>query len=250
MLPDAYAFHRSFEPAGPAEFRMDRHYLLYAREGTMRLEAAGRRWTLPPARAALIAAGEPVTVTILTRLISASVLFAPGFAEAPPSPLSVFEMTPLARELIAECRHHGPDEGPLDPYTRQLFAVLATVAARLSLRPTFCVMPVPATRALSQALDLTEARHAVAPTFDEIARDSGISPRALARRFSDELGMTWSQALRRIRMIHAVETLAGSDTSITEIAMSVGYTSLSAFNVAFRDFTGRTPSGFRASLKA
>lgn len=216
----------------------------------MRLEAAGQRWTLPPARAALIAAGEPVTVTILTRLVSASVLFAPGFSEAPPSPLSVFELTPLARELIAECRHHGPDDGPLDPYRSQLFSTLAAVAARLALAPSPCVMPVPASRALARALDLTEARHAGAPTFDGIARDSGISPRALARRFSDELGMTWSQALRRIRMIHAVEILAGSDTPITEIALSVGYASLSAFNVAFRDFAGRTPSGFRASLKA
>ncbi|MBV2184675.1 MAG: hypothetical protein KUL88_09080, partial [Rhizobium sp.] len=65
MTPEAYCFHKSFEPAGPSEFRMDRHYLLYAMEGSMRLEADGRRWTLPPARAALIAAGHPVTITIL-----------------------------------------------------------------------------------------------------------------------------------------------------------------------------------------
>lgn len=229
---------------------MDRHYLLYAREGTMRLEAAGRRWTLPPARAALIAAGEPVTVTILTRLVSASVLFAAGFAEAPPAPLSVFEMTPLARELIAECRHHGPDSGPLDPYRRRLFETLAYLAARLSLAPTPCVMPVPASRLLTRALDLTEARHAEAPDFTGIARDCAISPRALARRFSAELGMTWSETLRRIRMIRAVEALSASDEAVTTIAMSVGYASLSAFNAAFRDFTGRTPSAFRKSLKA
>jgi len=249
MPPDACAFHRTFEPAGPAEFRMDRHYLLYAMEGTMRLEAAGRRWTLPPARAALIAAGEPVTISILTRLVSASVLFAPGFATPPPAPLSVFEVTPLARELIAECRTYGEDAGPLDSYARQLLATLAAVAARLALSPTPCVLPAPSSPVLARALALTEARQADAPSFPEIARESGLSPRALSRRFSEELGMTWGQTLRRIRMISAVEALAGSQAPVTEIAFSVGYASLSAFNAAFRDFAGQSPSAFRAGLR-
>ena len=51
---------------------------------------------LPPARAALIAAGETVTISTLTRLESASVLFEPGFMAAPKLPLCVFDMSPLA----------------------------------------------------------------------------------------------------------------------------------------------------------
>ena len=90
MHPDAYCFHKTFEPSGPSQFAMDRHYLLYALEGTLRLEADGKSWTLPPARAALITAGHPVTITVLSRLTSASVLYAPSFMKAPQRILSVW----------------------------------------------------------------------------------------------------------------------------------------------------------------
>ena len=47
----------------------------------------------------------------------------------------------------------------------------------------------------------------------------------------------------------AVEELAGSQDSVTTIAHAVGYTSLSAFNTAFRDLTGRTPTQYRAAFR-
>jgi AraC-like DNA-binding protein len=250
MEPDAYCFHKSFDPAGPSEFRMDRHYLLYAMEGTMRLEAQGRRWTLPPARAALIAAGHPITVSILSKLTSASVLFAPSFMPPPAQVLTVFDISLLARELIMECLAWGPESAPLTPYARRIFETLAAVVLKLAESPSPCVLPSPASPALARALALTEEQANGTPSFEDIARETGQSPRALARRFSEEMGMTWREALRRIRIIRAVEALAGSDASVTEIALAVGYNSLSAFNAAFRDLTGRSPSEYRATFQS
>ena len=249
MEPEAFCFHRSFEPADPSEFRMDRHYFLYALEGTLRLEALGRRWTLPPARGALIAANEPVTLTILSRLTSASVLFSPEFTALPAQPLSIFDMSPLARELVRECRGWGADNAPLTPYARQVFATLAEVVWRLAQTPSPCYLPVPSSAGLARALALTEEQADGLPKFTDIARASGQSPRALARRFADELGMTWREALRRIRIIRAVEALAASEASVTEIAMAVGYQSLSAFNAAFRDLVGTSPTDYRDSFR-
>lgn len=61
--------------------------------------------------------------------------------------------------------------------------------------------------------------------------------------------MTWRETLRRIRLIRAVEALASSNSSITEIALAVGYNSLSAFNAAFRDLTGKSPGEYRATFR-
>lgn len=96
---------------------------------------------------------------------------------------------------------------------------------------------------------MTEDLAGGTPNFNEIARETGHSPRALARRFSDELGMTWREVLRRVRIIRAVEALATSDASVTEVALSVGYQSLSGFNAAFRDLTNMNPTEYRASFK-
>ena len=234
MQPDAYCFHQSFEPAGPSQFEADRHYLLYALEGTIRLEADGQRWTLPPARAALISAGHPITITILSKLKSASVLFSPDFVEAPQQVLSVFDMSPLARELVRECRDWGPDEGPLTPFATRIFGTLADVVQHLSLVPSKCVLPSPVSPQLKKAVQLTEDTAHTDPSFEEIAFSSNQSPRALARRFAGEMGMTWREVLRHVRIMKAVEALATTDGQITQIALSVGYGSLSGFNAAFR----------------
>ncbi|MBW4706599.1 AraC family transcriptional regulator [Roseobacter sp. YSTF-M11] len=249
MQPEAYCFHRSFDPAGPSEFQTDRHYLLYALEGTLRLEADGKRWTLPPARAALICANHPVTITVLSRLTSASVLFSPAFMGPPDQILSVFDMTPLARELVKACREWGPDSGPLSPFATRIFGTLAEVVVHLSAHPSKCVLPMPVSPALKAAVQLTEDRAHDSPTFDEIARLTHQSSRALARRFASEMGMTWREVLRRIRIMNAVEALAMSDAPVTQIALRVGYGSLSGFNAAFRDCMQMSPTEYRASLR-
>lgn len=249
MQPEAYCFHKSFEPAGPSLFQVDRHYLLYALEGTLRLEAQGQRWTLPPARAALIAAGHPITITVLSRLTSASVLFSPTFMERPPQALTVFDMTPLARELVKECRDWGAEDAPHSPMAERLFGTLAAIVLQLAQSPSTCVLPSPSSPTLQKAVQLTEDLAHGSPTFAEIAHATHQSPRALSRRFANEMGMTWREVLRRIRIIKAVEALATTDASVTEIALAVGYGSLSGFNAAFRDHMKMAPTEYRSSFK-
>ena len=249
MPAEAFCVAREFEPSGPLPFVTERHYLLYALEGLLRLEADGRRWTLPPARAALIRAGQPILVTVLSRLRSASVLFAPDFMAPPAAGLSVFDMSPVARELVRECQPFSSETEPLGAYATKLFDTLAAVTLKLTASPTPCVMPLPTSPGLVRAMELTEARAATDVTFEQIATDTGQSPRALARRFATELGMTWREALRRIRLTRAVELLALGDTPVTDIALAVGYNSISAFNAAFRDLIGSSPSDYRASFR-
>jgi len=247
--PKAYCFFQDFAPEPTRSFQVDSHYLLYAARGAMRLQAGGRCWSLPPARAALIEANKPIQISLPQKMTVCSVLFDPGFVARPKAPLSVFEMTPLARELIFACRDWGPDAGPLTGYARGIFKTLASVVWKLAQNPSPAAMPTAKSDLLARALKMTERRLDASPSFQEIAAAVAVTPRSLARRFADELGMTWRQTLRQMRMIRAIEALAGSDAPITEVALNVGYTSLSAFNAAFREFTGETPSAYRASFR-
>jgi len=89
MTRKAYSFVRTFA-AGPArDFCVDRHYLLCASAGALRLEAQGQAWLLPLAQAALIEAGQAIQVSIPRPVTTASVLFDTGFAPPPPAPLTV-----------------------------------------------------------------------------------------------------------------------------------------------------------------
>lgn len=249
MTREAYTFVRSF-PAEPArELKVDRHYLLCCSAGALRLEDDGQVWSLPPARAALVAAGRPVTVSLPQPVTTASVLFDTGFVPPPPAPLTVFDLSPLARGLLDECGPWGDSSEPLPPYARALFAALAAVAWQLAERPSPVVVPTGRSPELRAALALTAERLTQEPRFEDVAADVGLAPRSLARRFEDETGLTWRAVLRRMRVLRAVELLAADDAPVTRVAFAVGYGSLSAFNAAFRDLTGRTPTEYRASFR-
>ncbi|MCU1391578.1 MAG: AraC family transcriptional regulator [Ilumatobacteraceae bacterium] len=245
----AFSFVRTFEPEPERTLVVDHHYLLCASRGVIRLTADRRTWSLPPARAALIAAGHPIEVTIVQAVTSASVLFAPTFTAAPEAPLTVIELSPLARSLVAECGRWGDDDEPLPPLATSLFEALAGVVRELACDPSPTAMPTGRSRELRHALELTAAEMAAEPLFDDIAARVGLTTRSLARRFEDELGMTWRAALRRLRILRSIELLAADDASVAAAAFAVGYGSLSAFNAAFKDVTGRTPTAYRASFR-
>lgn len=240
----AYSFVRTFAPEPARDLCVDRHYLLCASEGALRLAAGGQEWLLPPARAALIEAGRPIRVSIPRPVTTASVLFDTRFVPAPPAPLTVFDLNPLARALLAEC------QGPVTAYAESMFAALAAVTWRLARRPSPIVVPVGRSPELRRALELTAARLGTEIRFEDLAAEIGLSPRSLARRFAEEIGTTWRAVLRRMRILAAIEELAAGDTPVTTIAFTVGYTSLSAFNAAFRELTGRTPTQYRAGFRA
>lgn len=245
----AYSFVRTFAPEPVRELCVDRHYLLCASAGALRLEAQGQSWLLPPARAALIEAGRPIQVSIPQPVTTASVLFDTTFVAPPPAPLTVFDLNPLAQALVAECGLFGESDEPLPAYAETLFQALAAVAGRLAEQPSPVVVPAGRSGELRRALRLTEERLGTEVRFEDVAAEIGLAPRSLARRFEAETGMTWRAVLRRMRILRAIEELAAGDTPITKIAFTVGYTSLSAFNAAFHDLTGRTPTQYRASFR-
>jgi AraC-like DNA-binding protein len=247
---EAFAFVRDFEPAPPSELCVDRHYLLCASRGALRLEAHGTSWVLPPARAALIAAGEPIQVAIPQPVTTSSVLFDPGFAPEPPAPLTVFDLTALARGLVSECVQWPEADDPLPPYARSIFGALAAVAWRLAEQPSPVAVPAGRSPELRRALAFTGERLDDDLGFEDVAHHVGLAPRSLARRFEDECQLTWRAVVRRMRVLRAVEELAATEDPVTAIAHAVGYTSLSAFNTAFRDLTGRTPTEYRETFRA
>ena len=134
-------------------------------------------------------------------------------------------------------------------HRRAMFRALAATTWVLAERPSRTHMPTGRSVEVRRALAITADRMAQQPRFDAIASDVGLAPRTLARRCERELGMTWRGALRRLRVLSAIELLAGTDATVTQIAMDVGYSSLSAFESAFRDLVGTTPTDYRSGFR-
>lgn len=92
---------------------------------------------------------------------------------------------------------------------------------------------------LDQPLDLTA-----------LSKEVGVAPHHLSRRVSNETGTTLQRHLRRLRIERACEALDSGKMNVTEVALEVGYQSLSHFAKAFREETGETPSQWLGRRKA
>ncbi|MDF1826142.1 MAG: AraC family transcriptional regulator [Verrucomicrobiales bacterium] len=89
---------------------------------------------------------------------------------------------------------------------------------------------------LDEPLDLAATAEAV-----------GCSPSYLSRIFSSTTGFTLSQFFRKCRIEKAADMLVTGRYSVSEVAIEVGYQSLSHFSKAFQAEKGCLPSRFDAA---
>jgi len=79
----------------------------------------------------------------------------------------------------------------------------------------------------------------------ELAALAGVHEVHLVRAFRGRFGVTPGGYLRRLRIEHACEVLAGSDTPIVELALAAGFSSQAHFTRVFRRLVGSTPAAYR-----
>jgi AraC-like DNA-binding protein len=82
------------------------------------------------------------------------------------------------------------------------------------------------------------------PSMNQIARNAGLSLRSFNRQFAAETGIPPKQWLIQLRIEKAKELLKKPGTSVTEVALAVGYSSLGQFIATFRSKTGQLPSEY------
>ncbi|BBF80333.1 transcriptional regulatory protein [Asticcacaulis excentricus] len=132
---------------------------------------------------------------------------------------------------------------------------LATAAfggeLKRTLTPERSVLNVAETRLLQRVrTEMAETYADPNLTLSRLAQRLGVAEHHLRRVIHAGEGEEhFSRYLNRWR-IESFKARAKEEGTILELALSVGYNSLSAFNRAFKASEGVTPSAFRAALKA
>ena len=85
------------------------------------------------------------------------------------------------------------------------------------------------------------------PTMADISRLFGVSESAFQRQLRAH-GLMFSDVLKAARHELALHYIADPDMPLTEIAYCLGYSELSAFSRAFRNWTGMSPQRYRRSV--
>jgi AraC-like DNA-binding protein len=96
----------------------------------------------------------------------------------------------------------------------------------------------------AQALMRAELMAEGAPSVDGVAAQLGMPVRTLSRRLRSE-GSSFQSVLDGLRLDLADRFLVDSTMTVSEVALALGYSDPSAFNKAFRRWTGQAPHAYR-----
>ena len=123
----------------------------------------------------------------------------------------------------------------------------------LELAVTFLLQPPPekemfcsrqqrlAQDRVEQVVFLLKQNLAEPPSLEALGKKIGCSHFYLSRIFSAQTGQTITQCLRQLRLERAAELLRARELNVTEVALEVGYNSLSHFSHAFQEMFGCCP---------
>jgi AraC-like DNA-binding protein len=105
----------------------------------------------------------------------------------------------------------------------------------------------PPARHLLRARDLADARYAEPLSVDDMAAAAGLSRAHFSREFRRAFGVAPHAYLLTRRLERAAALLRTTDSSVAEVCLAVGLTSVGSFTTSFRRAFGRTPTAYRAA---
>jgi AraC-like DNA-binding protein len=83
----------------------------------------------------------------------------------------------------------------------------------------------------------------------QLASECGLSTSHFTRAFRQTLGLPPHKWLLKLRVEHAQERLAGSDLSLSDVALECGFADQSHFTRVFTHLVGASPGAWRRSVK-
>lgn len=212
-------------------------YLVFAHTGLFTAFTDSVAWTIPTHRALCVPDGTRLRIET-SRRAGMRCLYLDADLGALGDAVRVVNFTPLTRELTL----HAVAVAPMDLTVSADAATITLLAEQLALQPGAPLhLPLPedpVARDIAAAIMSNPA----GPLRDQL-KAAGANRRTIERRFNTETAMSLGKWRRRARVLASVAKLAEGER-VTTVAVTMGYSSPSAFVAAFRAELGTSPRDY------
>jgi AraC-like DNA-binding protein len=218
--------------------------LVLSLSGVLTCEAEGGIWIVPPQCALWIPGALMHRMTAAGRIESYGVFIEPKNSPPLPSTCCTVTVTPLMKELLirsAQFPTHYKRAG-IETHVTSL------LLEELSLAPVGTLhLPMPKDSRLRAIFQGLMTNPAGGGTVESWARQVGASERTLARVIAAETGMSFGRWRQHLRIILALQWMANGAT-VQQVAIDLGYESVSSFVTMFRKTLGVSPKRYMATV--
>lgn len=215
--------------------------LMYVISGVLTVQAAGGIWTVPPHCALWIPSGVSHAGRMDGHIKIGSLYIDQALAVPLDQDCGILFIHPFLRELILRFDFESPLENMDRGRETRLISVLLDELAAAPLEPFY--LPMPNDRRLRRLTESMIENPGLRFTIDEWGARVGASNRTLSRLFQRETGMSFIRWRQQLHIGLALQRLAQGEL-VTNIAIDLGYESVSAFISMFRRMLGTTPARY------
>ena len=216
--------------------------VMLVQRGALTCEVDGGLWIVPPGSAIWIPDGAHHSMRMSGALEGYNAFIAPDISQGLPRTCCAVSVSPLLRELLRRAARLPQLYEETGPNVRLLAVLLDEIAAS---KIEDLHLPMPADPQLRRLADAVIAAPADRSTLDIWAKRAGLSERTLARRITEETGMSFGRWRQQLAVMLAVKWLAAG-ASIQQAAADLGYESVPSFVTMFRKTLGTSPGRYMA----
>ena len=217
-----------------------RAQLIYSSMGTMKIVAEKSIWYVSPNQAIWVPAMNEHQVFFLNDNHIRNVFISPEYAKGLPHQIFALNISSFMRELILKVVGVGNDYDMNGAEGRLLHVLIDELGA---MTPTTCFLPLSDNFHLQPVINELLKDPGNTRDIEQYAKIACTSSRTLSRLFSKELGLSFSNWRKQLRLLNALEML-DKGISVSQIAFDLGYNGPSAFIEMFRKEFGIPPGKY------
>lgn len=217
-----------------------RAQLIYSSMGTMKIVAQKSIWYVSSDQAIWVPAMNEHQVFFLNDNHIRNVFVSPEYAEVLPQQLFALNISPFMRELILKVVGAGNHYDINSAKGRLVHVLIDELAA---MTPTRCFLPLSDNFQLRLIINELLKDPGDTRGIAHYAKLACTSSRTLSRLFVKELGLSYSNWRKQLKLLNAVEML-DKGFPVSQISFELGYNSPSAFIAMFRKEFGIPPGKY------
>ncbi|MBL3655862.1 helix-turn-helix domain-containing protein [Fulvivirga sediminis] len=226
-----------------------KHQLSYVEGGVAFLNTLEKSYFLPARHFLWIPAGVKHNVTSRTSVKMVHNVYIPTSLFPAEHVLSqnggIYPVTNLLMEMIYYTEQWNGEIAKQDREQFEFLNVFKNVVLDVAKIPFPLVLPTTDNEGLREVLKYIHLNIDQPLYLNEVAKRFGYSSRSLSRLFKKHMDTSFLQYVKLTRIVRGMEKLLKTDQSISEIAYSCGYNSLSSFSFTFHQVAHMSPAEFR-----
>ncbi|MCL1125882.1 AraC family transcriptional regulator [Shewanella surugensis] len=215
--------------------------LQYAIKGTMNIIASDQSFVIPPQRAVWLPKHVEHQVNNLSEVDYRSLHISDELGQQLGNKVKVIEVSDFLRELIIRGCEAWQAQYPLNDINKAMMTLLIAEIQQAPVSPLH--LPWPKDPRLKKICQILQHNPADNRTLPELAQLSGASVRTLNRLFINECQLGFSDWRQKLRVLIGLERLQ-TNTSITQVALELGYSSSSVFINVFKKHLHASPKSY------